>query len=132
MAFKECIAQIKAALDDGRTRPKSFWDSLEKDVERLYKKHKNLNASDITGAVLDDISQQAEALAITNRIKERNTVLNTRKKIEQISYIRTVWGDRPVDGLRALLRSTAVARTGAGNSVIRGQAARADFFSSCR
>jgi hypothetical protein len=128
MAFEQCIASIKDALDDGRTRPKTFWDGLEKDVERLYKKHKNLNAPNITEAVLDDIAKQVEALEIANKIKERNTALNTRKKIEQINYVRTVWGDRPVDGLRALLRSTAIARTGAGNSVIRGQAARADFL----
>jgi hypothetical protein len=128
MAFKECIAQIKDALDDGRTRPESFWVSLEKDVERLYKKHRNLNAPNITEAVLDDINKQAEALVISNKIKRRNTALNTRKKIEQINYVRTVWGDRPVDGLRAILRSSPVPRLGAGDSVIRGQAARADFL----
>jgi hypothetical protein len=128
MAFEQCLAQIRDTLDDGRTRPASFWKNLEKDVERLYKKHRNLNASDITGAVLDDIGQQAEALAIANKIKERNTALNTRKKIEQVNYIRTIWGDRPVDGLRAILRSSPISRFGSGNSVIRGQAGRADFL----
>ena len=127
MAFDQCMDAVRKAFGDEQI-PDHLTQKMAKDVERLVKKYTTLNDPNIGAAVLKELDANADALAIANKIRERNAVLNARKKIEQVERIRTIWADRPVDGLRAMLRSSPIPRFGSGDSVIRAQAARADFL----
>ena len=127
MAFDQCMDAVRKAFGD-ETIPKRLEERMALEVERLVKKYTNLNDPNIGAAVLKELDKNTDALVIANKIRERNAVLNARKKIEQIQRIRTIWADKPVDGLRAMLRSSPIPRFGSGDSVIRAQAARADFL----
>lgn len=127
MAYEQCMDAVRRAFGDEKI-PKKLEEQMAKEVERLVKKYTNLNDPNVGEAVLRELDEGAEALAVANKIRERNATLNARKRIEQINYIRTVWADDPVAGLRAMLRSHATPRVGAGDSVVRAQAARADFL----
>lgn len=50
-------------------------------------------------------------------IEKRNALLNQRKRIELDNYLRDTWGDRPTDGLQAILTGVQRSRRGARRSV---------------
>ncbi|MDB4261330.1 hypothetical protein N9878_00545 [bacterium] len=127
MAFDQCMDVVRKAFGDEKI-PKNLEDAMALEVERLIKKYNNLNDPDPGAAALRELDAGEDELAIANKIRQRNTALNTRKHIENLDYVRTVWGDRPIDGIRAILRSSPIPRVNAGNSVVRAQAARADFL----
>jgi hypothetical protein len=122
-----CTEAVRKALG-GEPLSKELEAEMAKEVKRLIKKHADLGKANVVDGVMDDLAASADELEIAKRVKRRNAALNARKKIEGIQYIRNVWGDNPIDGLRAMLRSHATPRFNAGNSVARAQVARADFY----
>lgn len=127
MAFEHCMDAVRKAFGDDKL-PKALEEKMETEVSRLVKKYTQMNDPNVGAAVLRELDDNVKSLEIANKIRQRNAALNARKTIEQIDYIRTVWADDPISGLQAILRSKATPRFGAGNSVIRAQAARADFL----
>ena len=122
-----CTEAVRKALG-GESLSKELEEQMSKEVQRLIKKHEDLGKANVVDGVMDDLTASMDDLEIAKRVKRRNAALNARKKIEGIQYIRNVWGDNPINGLRAMLRSHATPRFNAGNSVARAQVARADFY----
>ena len=99
---------------------KMLEDAAEK-VERLINKHKTMDAPDVAAAVFKDIQKEAQDVKIRKAIAKRNQLLNQKATLQTIGYIKEVWGDLPISGMKAILRGVATPRFGAYDSVSRAQ-----------
>lgn len=125
MVSDACAAAVKKAFGGGEV-PDKVGKQMKRRIESLVRKHTLQDSPNVVESVLKELEQDAKSLEIANVVRKRNAALNARKIIEGVGYIRSVWGDKPIDGFRAVLRSSPIDRTGAGNSVLRGQASRSD------
>jgi len=132
--IQHCLTRIeKAVRQAGNFTDKQLDKMLEDAAERvavLGKKHRNAGNPDIADAVIKEIDDHLTQTRIANAIMQRNALLNKKVQLDTFDYIMSTWGDLPVDGFRAILRGSAINRSGAGFSVARSQTALADRYLS--
>lgn len=123
MTAIDCIDTIQAAAKAaGRELNEEEMVELVGDLQARIKQLQAtdgmLGLEDAALRVADEMGNQAK-LAAT--IEKRNALLNVRRKLEAVGYIRSTWSDRPDLGLESFLVGTNVARAGARRSVAAEQ-----------
>ena len=77
---------------------------------RLREADGSLSANDALSKAGSEFATQAEMKALAQK---RNTLLNMRRRVEAVDYLRSAWKDNPVAGLKALLVGVQGQRMGA-------------------
>ena len=123
MTALACIDTIQAAAKAaGRELNEEEMVELVGDLQARIKQLQStdgmLGLEDAAMRAADEMGNQAKLAAV---IEKRNALLNARRRLETVGYIRSTWSDRPDLGLESFLVGTNVARAGARRSVAAEQ-----------
>ncbi|MCC8341884.1 hypothetical protein LNN35_03660 [Pseudomonas stutzeri] len=123
MTALACIETIQAAAKAaGRELNEEEMVELVGDLQARIKQLQStdgmLGLEEAAMRAADEMGNQAKLAAV---IEKRNALLNARRRLEAVGYIRSTWSDRPDLGLESFLVGTNVARTGARRSVAAEQ-----------
>ena len=91
---------------------------LQARIKQLQATDGMLGLEEAAMRAADEMGNQAKLAAV---IEKRNALLNARRRLETVGYIRSTWSDRPDLGLESFLVGTNVARAGARRSVAAEQ-----------
>lgn len=88
--------------------------ALQRDLRRrareIRARDPGLSDNDALATAGNEFASQAEMRAL---VEKRNTLLGLRRRTEIVSYIRTNFGDKPAEGLKAILVGVQRGREGA-------------------
>lgn len=88
--------------------------ALQRDLRRrareIRARDPGLSDNDALATAGNEFASQAEMRAL---VEKRNTLLGLRRRAEIVSYIRTNFGDKPAEGLKAVLVGVQRGRVGA-------------------
>jgi hypothetical protein len=123
MTALACIETIQAAAKAaGRELNEEEMVELVGDLQARIKQLQStdgmLGLEEAAMRAADEMGNQAKLAAV---IEKRNALLNARRRLEAVGYIRSTWSDRPDLGLESFLVGTNVARAGARRSVAAEQ-----------
>lgn len=123
MTALACIDTIQAAAKAaGRELNEEEMVELVGDLQARIKQLQStdgmLGLEEAAMRAADEMGNQAKLAAV---IEKRNALLNARRRLEAVGYIRSTWSDRPDLGLESFLVGTNVARAGARRSVAAEQ-----------
>ncbi len=123
MTALACIETIQAAAKAaGRELNEEEMVELVGDLQARIKQLQStdgmLGLEEAAMRAADEMGNQVKLAAV---IEKRNALLNARRRLEAVGYIRSTWSDRPDLGLESFLVGTNVARAGARRSVAAEQ-----------
>lgn len=114
----DCILKLGRALEGKAT--KAQLEEVRADLDRLARQ-----------AVIDGIPAEEALTEATRRyaseakkalaIEKRSALINLQRYQNSLGYLRSTWGDKPAEGLRAMLTGSIEGRKGARASVARSQ-----------
>ena len=107
---QECVDAIKKAVGDDVTD-----DELDNIFTELDQLIEDTRARDVAGgerAVVEALAERTDEIKLVATKERLNAARNKLVKQRALIYLRRNWGDKPWDGLRALLVGTESARAG--------------------
>jgi hypothetical protein len=85
-------------------------EQLEANRQSIEQQDPSISPRDAEIRAAEKLARDLKLAAV---IQKRNAILNQRKRIELKAYLENVWGDRPTDGLQAILTGSQRGREGA-------------------
>lgn len=124
MSYQDCVDAIKGKL--GRELSDAEWEQTAEDVHFIIK---NLEAAGQPREKIDQaLAEAAQFARDLGKQAERNAFLNKWAFHRANQYVETVWRDNPAEGLRAMVYSSLLARTGAADSLAAHQSRMRNFY----
>lgn len=93
---------------------KELGEQIDARAAQIRRRDPNTPDRDVQVQAAEEVANELKLAAL---IEKRNALMNQRKRIELSAYLANVWGDRPADGLQALLTGVQRSRVGARRSV---------------
>lgn len=114
----DCVLKLAGALEGKAT--KAQLTDIKKELDRLTKQAE-FEGVPVEQALADASRRYARDAKTAAMIEKRNALINLQRYQQNLGYVRSIWSDKPDEGLRALLTGSIEGRQGARASVARGQ-----------
>lgn len=126
MSAMDCINEIRKAA--GKELSDDDLDEITSRVQQIIRDARNREVDDLSAEVTRAVDAFAVDVKAAAAIEKRNAVLNKLAELRTTDYILSTWGDRPHEGLIAVLGGVTSARQGTRYSVGGSQAALAQYY----
>jgi hypothetical protein len=116
MAFVDCLVELEQAL--GKALSEDEKKALSGDLKAIIENlSRDETISDLSTAIKQATEKHTEEIILQAAVEKRTTLLNQKRQIEAMGYLKGTWRDDPGEGFLAILGNSLVDRWNSKNGV---------------